>query len=97
MPSIAWPAVALRDWAAAAIIASETALLASARRRIDVRVGLEGPLAVVTVADDGIPIGVLPSDSLLHGATMSVIRTDDGRTIRRLAIPLTIGTTPPLP
>jgi hypothetical protein len=92
MPSIAWPAVTLRDWATAAIIASETALLASARRRIDVRVGLEGPLAVVTVADDGIPIGVLPSDSMLHGATMSVIRTDDGRTIRRLAIPLTIGT-----
>jgi len=35
---------------------------------------------------------VLPSESLLHGATISVTRTDDGRTIRRLAIPLTIGT-----
>lgn len=92
MPPVAWPVVALREWAASAIIASETALLGAARRRIDVRVGVDGPLAVVTVADDGVPIGVLQSESELHGATMSVIRTDDGRTIRRLAIPLTIGT-----
>lgn len=92
MPTLAWPAVALREWAASAIIASETALLGSARRRIDVRAALEGAMAVLTVADDGVPIGVLPSESELHGATMSVIRTDDGRTIRRLAIPLTIGT-----
>jgi hypothetical protein len=97
MPAIAWPAVALREWAASAIIASETALLGSAKRRIDVRVGLEGPLAVLTVADDGIPIGVLPTESALHGATMSVIRTDDGRTIRRLAIPLSVGTPHQLP
>ncbi len=97
MPAIAWPAIALREWAASAIIASETALLGSAKRRIDVRVGLEGPLAVLTVADDGIPIGVLTTDSELHGATMSVIRTDDGRTIRRLAIPLTVGTPHQLP
>jgi len=92
MPPIVWPAAALREWVASAIIASETALLGSARRRIDVRAGLDGAMAVLTVADDGMPIGVLPSESALLGATMSVTRTDDGRTIRRLAIPLTIGT-----
>ena len=96
MPVIAWPAVDLREWAASAIVASETALLGSARRRIDVRISLEGPMAVLTVADDGVAIGLLPSESALHGATISVIRTDDGRTIRRLAIPLTIGTPHPL-
>ena len=97
MPTVAWPAVDLREWAASAIVASETALLGSARRRIDLRIGLDGPMAVLTVADDGVPIGLLPSESTLHGATLSVIRTDDGRTIRRLAIPLTIGTPHPLP
>jgi hypothetical protein len=97
MPAIAWPALALRHWATSAIIASETALLGAAKRRIDVRVGLDGPLAVLTVADDGIPIGALPMDSELHGATISMIRTDDGRTIRRLAIPLTVGTPHQLP
>ena len=96
MPVIAWPAVDLREWAASAIVASETALLGSARRRIDVRISLDGPMAVLTVADDGVAIGLLPSESALHGATISVIRTDDGRTIRRLAIPLTIGTPHPL-
>ena len=96
MPAIAWPAVDLREWAASAIVASETALLGSARRRIDVRISLDGPMAVLTVADDGVAIGLLPSESALHGATISVIRTDDGRTIRRLAIPLTIGTPHPL-
>lgn len=92
MPAITWPAVAMREWVSAAVIASETALLGSARRRIDVRAGLDGALALISVADEGVPIGLLPSESALHGATISVIRTDDGRTIRRLAIPLTIGT-----
>ncbi len=91
MPPIAWPAAALREWVTSAVIASETALLGSARRRIDVRATLHVAMAVLTVADDGVPIGVLPSESLLHGASISVTRTDDGRTIRRLAIPLTIG------
>ena len=91
MPAIAWPAVALREWVSAAVIASETALLGSARRKIDVRAGLDGALALISVADEGVPIGVLPPETALHGATISVIRTDDGRTIRRLAIPLTIG------
>ena len=73
------------------MVASETALLGSARRRIDIRAGLDGGLAVITVADNGVPIGIVPSEGELHGATISVIRTDDGRTIRRLAIPLRIG------
>ena len=91
LPPIPWAMAALRDWFASAVVASETALLGSARRRIDVRAGLEGGLAVITVADDGVPIGIVPSEGELHGATISVIRTDDGRTIRRLAIPLRIG------
>ena len=91
LPPVPWPQTALRDWIAAAVVASETALLGSARRRIDLRAGLDGAHAVITVADDGIPIGIVPSEWELHGATMSVIRTDDGRTIRRLAIPLRIG------
>ena len=91
LPPVPWAAAALRDWLATAIVASETALLGSARRRIDIRTGLEGAMAVVTVADDGAPIGIFPSEAELNGATISVIRTDDGRTIRRLAIPLRIG------
>jgi signal transduction histidine kinase len=91
LPLVPWPSSALRDWLAAAVVASETALLGSARRRIDIRAGLDGGLAVITVADDGVPVGVVPSEWELHGATISVIRTDDGRTIRRLAIPLRIG------
>ncbi len=92
MPPIAWPAIAFREWVTSALIASETALVGAARRRIDVRAGLDGAMAMITIADDGVPVGLLPSASEVHGATMSVIRTDDGRTIRRLAIPLTIGT-----
>lgn len=92
LPAVPWPATSMRDWVASAIVASETALLGSARRRIDIRASLDGALAMLTVADDGVPIGIVPSESELHGATMSVIRTDDGRTIRRLAIPLRIGT-----
>jgi hypothetical protein len=95
MPLVVWPANAMRDWLAAAIVASETALLTSARRRIDIRAGQDGGLAVLTVADDGVPVGVVPSERELHAATMSVIRTDDGRTIRRLAIPLRIGNSHP--
>ena len=91
LPPVPWATVALRDWFASAVVASETALLGSARRRIDVRAGLDGGLAVISVADDGVPIGIVPSEGELHGATISVIRTDDGRTIRRLAIPLRIG------
>lgn len=91
LPPVQWPEASLRDWIATAIVASETALLSSARRRIDIRANLEGGLAVVTVADDGIPIGMVPSEGELYGANISVIRTDDGRTIRRLAIPLRIG------
>ncbi len=91
LPPVPWPHAALRDWLASALVSSETALLGSARRRIDIRAGLEGGLAVLTVADDGVPIGIVPSEWELHGATISVIRTDDGRTIRRLAIPLRIG------
>lgn len=91
LPPVDWPQAALRDWLASAVVASETALLGSARRRIDIRAALEGGLAVLTVADDGVPIGIVPSEGELHGATISVIRTDDGRTIRRLAIPLRIG------
>ena len=91
LPPVPWSAAALRDWLATAIVASETALLGSARRRIDIRAGLEGAMAVLTVADDGAPIGIFPSEAELNGATISVIRTDDGRTIRRLAIPLRIG------
>ncbi len=91
LPPVPWPEASLRDWIATAIVASETALLSSARRRIDIRANLEGGLAVVTVADDGIPIGMVPSEGELYGANISVIRTDDGRTIRRLAIPLRIG------
>ena len=91
LPPVPWPAASLRDWIATAIVASETALLSSARRRIDIRANLEGGLAVVTVADDGVPIGIVPSEGELYGANISVIRTDDGRTIRRLAIPLRIG------
>ena len=72
-------------------MASETALLGSAKRRIDVRGAQDGALAVLTVADDGAPVGIVPSEGELHGASVSVIRTDDGRTIRRLAIPLRIG------
>lgn len=91
LPPVPWAAAALRDWLATAIVASETALLGSARRRIDIRAGLEGAMAVLTVADDGAPIGIFPSEAESNGATISVIRTDDGRTIRRLAIPLRIG------
>jgi His Kinase A (phospho-acceptor) domain len=91
LPPVPWTATALRDWFASAIVASETALLGSARRRIDVRAALEGALAVLTVADDGAPVGIVASEAELHGANVSVIRTDDGRTIRRLAIPLRIG------
>jgi signal transduction histidine kinase len=94
-PLVVWPKSALRDWIAAAVVASETALLGSARRRIDVRFGQDGAMAVLTVADDGVPVGSIPSERVLHAATMSVIRTDDGRTIRRLAIPLRIGTSHP--
>ena len=95
LPMVAWPEAALREWLTAAVVASETALLGSARRRIDIRAGLDGGLAVLTVADDGVPIGLVPSEWELHGATISVIRTDDGRTIRRLAIPLRIGNSQP--
>jgi hypothetical protein len=91
LPPVHWAPAALREWFASAIVASETALLSSAKRRIDVRVGLDGGMAVLTVADDGVPIGIVPSEGELHGANISVIRTDDGRTIRRLAIPLRIG------
>jgi hypothetical protein len=97
LPPVPWPAAAIRDWVTSALVASETALLGSARRRIEVRAGLEGALAVLSVADDGVPIGIVPSESELHGATISVIRTDDGRTIRRLAIPLRIGSPQQLP
>ncbi|MBC7840963.1 MAG: HAMP domain-containing histidine kinase [Gemmatimonadaceae bacterium] len=91
LPPVPWATAALREWFGSALVASETALLGSARRRIDVRAALDGGLAVVTVADDGVPIGIIPSEGDLHGASISVIRTDDGRTIRRLAIPLRIG------
>ncbi len=91
LPPVPWPAGAMRDWLASALVASETALLSAARRRIDVRAALDGSLVVLSVADDGTPIGIVPSEWQLHGATISVIRTDDGRTIRRLAIPLRIG------
>ncbi len=91
LPLVPWAPAALRDWFASAIVASETALLGSARRRIDVRAGLDGGFAVLSVADDGVPVGIIPSEAELHGATISVIRTDDGRTIRRLAVPLRIG------
>jgi hypothetical protein len=91
VPTVPLAPAALREWFSSAIVASETALIGSARRRIDVRAGLEGGFAVLTVADDGVPIGIVPSEGALHGATISVIRTDDGRTIRRLAIPLRIG------
>ena len=91
LPPVPWAAAALREWFASALVASETALLGSARRRIDVRAAQDGGLAVLTVADDGVPIGIIPSEGELHGASISVIRTDDGRTIRRLAIPLRIG------
>lgn len=91
LPPVPWAAAALREWFASALVASETALLSSARRRIDVRAAQDGGLAVLTVADDGVPIGIIPSEGELHGASISVIRTDDGRTIRRLAIPLRIG------
>ncbi len=91
LPLIAWPIASLRDWFASAIVASETALLGSARRRIDVRATVEGGLAVLSVADDGMPLGIVAAESELHGASVSVIRTDDGRTIRRLAVPLRIG------
>lgn len=94
LPPVPWPAGAMRDWLASALVASETALLGSARRRIDIRAALDGGLVVLTVADDGAPVGVIPSELELHGATISVIRTDDGRTIRRLAIPLRIGSLP---
>jgi len=96
LPPVTWPRDSLREWLSAAIVASETALLGAARRRIEVRAGLDGGNAVVTIADDGAPVGVLPSEVEAFGATMSVVRTDDGRTIRRLTIPLRIGT-PPLP
>ena len=92
LPPLAWPAASLRDWIASAIVASETALLASARRRIDIRAGIDGAMATLTVADDGAPIGIVTSECEHLGATVSVIRTDDGRTIRRLAIPLRVGT-----
>lgn len=95
LPMVAWPASSMREWLTSAIVASETALLGSARRRIDIRAGLDGGWAVLTVADDGVPIGLVPSEFELHGATISVIRTDDGRTIRRLAIPLRIGNSQP--
>jgi GAF domain/His Kinase A (phospho-acceptor) domain len=91
LPPLPWPATALREWLSSAIIASETALLGSSKRRIDIRASMDGALGVITVADDGIAIPSLPTDSTLHGANISVIRTDDGRTIRRLAIPLRIG------
>ncbi len=91
LPPVPWAAAALREWFASALVASETALLSSARRRIDIRAAQDGGLAVLTVADDGVPIGIIPSEGELHGASISVIRTDDGRTIRRLAIPLRIG------
>ena len=91
LPPLQWPSSAMRDWLASAIVASETALLGSARRRMDIRAGLDGALAVLTVADDGVPIATIPAEQQLHGASLSVIRTDDGRTIRRLAIPLRIG------
>lgn len=91
LPRVPWAAAALREWFASALVASETALLSSARRRIDIRAAQDGGLAVLTVADDGVPIGIIPSEGELHGASISVIRTDDGRTIRRLAIPLRIG------
>ena len=91
LPPVPWSPAAIRDWFASAIVASETALIGSARRRIDVRAGLDDGLAVLSVADDGVPVGIIPSERELYGATNSVIRTDDGRTIRRLAIPLRIG------
>ena len=91
LPPLSWPTAALRDWMASAIVASETALLASARRRIDIRAGIDGAMAILTVADDGAPVGIVPSECEQLGATVSVIRTDDGRTIRRLAIPLRVG------
>jgi len=92
LPPLSWPAAALRDWVARAIVASETALVASARRRIDIGAGIDGAMAFLTVSDDGAPVGIVPSEREQQGATVSVIRTDDGRTIRRLAIPLRVGT-----
>ena len=92
LPPLAWPTASLRDWIASAIVASETALLSSARRRIDIRAGIDGAMATLTVADDGAPVGIVSSEFEHLGATVSVIRTDDGRTIRRLAIPLRVGT-----
>ena len=95
LPPVPWPSASLRDWFASAVVASETALLGSARRRIHVRGNVEGGLAVLSVADDGIALGLIATEGELHGATVSVIRTDDGRTIRRLAIPLRIGSPAP--
>ena len=92
LPPLAWPTASLRDWIASAIVASETALLASARRRIDIRAGIDGAMATLTVADDGAPVGIVTSEFEHLGATVSVTRTDDGRTVRRLAIPLRVGT-----
>jgi hypothetical protein len=77
-----------------AVIASETALLTSSKRRIDIRATIDGAHAVITVADDGVRITNVPSEATLHGASITVVRTDDGRTIRRLAIPLRIGNSP---
>jgi signal transduction histidine kinase len=94
MPPLPWPASALRDWLSSAVIASETALLSSSKRRIDIRATIDGAHAVITVADDGVRITNVPSDATLHGASITVVRTDDGRTIRRLAIPLRIGNSP---
>jgi signal transduction histidine kinase len=94
MPPLPWPASAMRDWLSSAVIASETALLTSSRRRIDIRATIDGAHAVITVADDGVRITNVPSDATLYGASVSVVRTDDGRTIRRLAIPLRIGNSP---
>lgn len=92
LPPLSWPVASLRDWLARAIVASETALLGSARRRIDIGAGTDGAMAVISVSDDGAPVGIVASEREQLGATVSVIRTDDGRTIRRLAIPLRVGT-----
>ncbi|HYW51187.1 MAG TPA: GAF domain-containing protein, partial [Gemmatimonadaceae bacterium] len=67
MPPVPFPATSMRDWVATAIVASETALLGSARRRIDIRASLDGAMAMLTVGDDGVPIGIVPSESELHG------------------------------
>lgn len=95
LPPVPFPAPVLRDWLLVALSEAERALFGAVRRRVEIRAALEELGAVVCVSDDGTTPSTGTTVRDLHGATVTRRRTDDGWTMRRLYIPLRIGTPAP--